>query len=96
MIKDEKIKFAVIGFGHIGKRHASMITRNSECELVALCDTASKESLKIEDFRVPFFSSIDDLINSAIYFDVLCIATPNGLHEEHSLKRLSNKHHIVV
>ena len=35
---DSKIKFAVIGCGHIGKRHAEMILRNEESELVALCD----------------------------------------------------------
>jgi UDP-N-acetyl-2-amino-2-deoxyglucuronate dehydrogenase len=29
------IKFAVIGAGHIGKRHAEMIKRHDEAELVA-------------------------------------------------------------
>ena len=31
-----KIRFGVIGTGHIGKRHAEMIIRNDESELVAL------------------------------------------------------------
>ena len=35
---DKKIKFAVIGCGHIGKRHAEMVTRDPGAELVALCD----------------------------------------------------------
>jgi len=96
MAENEKIKFAVIGCGHIGKRHATMITNNKECELVALCDSAPKEKLKIENYAAPFFNSIDDLINSGIYFDVLCIATPNGLHEEHAVKGLASRHHIVV
>ena len=30
------IKFAVIGQGHIGKRHAEMIRQNPEAELVAV------------------------------------------------------------
>ena len=37
----KKIKFGVIGCGHIGKRHAEMITRNPDSELVALCDVSS-------------------------------------------------------
>ena len=38
MSDTKKIKFAVVGAGHIGKRHAEMITRNDESELVALVD----------------------------------------------------------
>ena len=38
----QKIRFAVIGCGHIGKRHAEMITRDAGAELVALCDIRPK------------------------------------------------------
>ncbi len=34
----KKIKFAIIGCGHIGKRHAEMIQGNEETELIALVD----------------------------------------------------------
>ncbi len=50
----EKIKFAVVGCGHIGKRHAEMVSRNSECELVALIDVKDKSVLGIESYDVPF------------------------------------------
>ncbi len=43
-----KIKFAVIGCGHIGKRHLEMIVRNIDAELVALCDIKEKHELGIE------------------------------------------------
>ena len=36
---EHKIKFAVLGVGHIGKRHAEVITRNAESELVAIIAT---------------------------------------------------------
>ena len=42
---NKKIRFAVIGCGHIGKRHAEMITRDEGAELVALCDIRPKEEL---------------------------------------------------
>ena len=42
------IKFAVVGLGHIGKRHAEMIRRNSNAELVAVCDVLPKEKLDPE------------------------------------------------
>ncbi|MFM7823492.1 MAG: gfo/Idh/MocA family oxidoreductase, partial [Bacteroidota bacterium] len=31
-----KIRFAIIGFGHIGKRHAEMVRRDPDAELVAV------------------------------------------------------------
>ncbi len=60
------IKFAVVGQGHIGKRHAEMIRRNPEAELVAVCDVLPKEELGLKDLEVPYFSSIDDMLNSFI------------------------------
>ena len=91
-----KIKFAVIGCGHIGKRHATMIAANDECELIALSDTGVKESLKLDSFDVPFFSSLEELLASDLIFDVLCIATPNGLHEQQALVGLKAGHHVVI
>jgi len=42
-----KIRFAVVGCGHIGKRHRSMIKANNDFDLVALCDIKTKASLPI-------------------------------------------------
>jgi len=90
-----KVKFAVVGAGHIGKRHAEMITRNEEAELMAMCDILPKEKLGLEKYNVPFFSSIDDMLAADIDFDVLCVATPNGLHGEHAMKALDKGKHVV-
>ena len=93
--KMNKIKFAIIGCGHIGKRHAEMITRNNAAELVALCDIAPQETLNIDHFNVPLFNSIEDLLASGLEFDILNIATPNGWHYEHTMKGLEANKHIV-
>lgn len=90
------IRFAVVGAGHIGKRHAEMIERNTESQLVALCDTRPREQLGIEAYKVPFFNSIEELMQSGLDFDVLSIATPNGFHAEHALIGLEHKKHIVL
>jgi predicted dehydrogenase len=93
---NQKIKMAVIGSGHIGKRHAEMIRRNPESELVAMCDIKSKSELGLDDLDVPYFSSADELLKSKIEFDVVCVCTPNGLHAEHCLKALELKKHVVI
>ena len=59
MVKNQKIRFAVVGAGHIGKRHAEMIRRDKEGELVAIVDIRSKKECAAEDFDVPFFNSIE-------------------------------------
>lgn len=96
--KLQKVRYAVIGCGHIGKRHAEMILRNEESELVAVVDTKDKSKLNIDHFNVPFFSSLEELLAAdlAESIDVINIATPNGFHAEHALKALDAKKHVVV
>lgn len=89
-----KIKFAVVGVGHIGKRHMKMISENPDTELVAVCDIKNYKELNL-DSGTPFFSSIDEMLNSGLDFDVLNVCTPNGFHLEHSIKGLDKKKHIV-
>lgn len=54
MSNNSKIRFVVIGAGHIGKRHAEMIRRDAEGELVAMVDIRSQKECAAEDFDVPF------------------------------------------
>ncbi|MGB0915583.1 MAG: Gfo/Idh/MocA family protein, partial [Crocinitomicaceae bacterium] len=95
MQENQKIKFAVVGAGHIGKRHAEMISREEEAELVAMVDLRTKEECEAERFDVPFFKSLEELVESGIEFDVANICTPNGLHASQSLVALQEKKHVV-
>jgi len=95
MSNSQKIKFAVVGTGHIGKRHAEMIRREEEAELVALVDIRSQKDCDAESFDVPFFNSLEELLNSELAIDVVNICTPNGLHSEQALMALQKKMHVV-
>jgi len=90
------IKFAVIGQGHIGKRHAEMIRLNPDSELVAVCDVLSKEQLGLTDIKEAYFSNIDDLLAADLDIDVINICTPNGFHAEYAIKALQVKKHVVL
>ncbi len=92
----QPIKFAVVGCGHIGKRHAEMIARNAESELVAMIDVKEKRLLNIDGFKVPFFNSLADFLKSGIQVDVINVATPNGDHGEQALMALVAKKHVVI
>ncbi len=91
-----KIKFAVVGCGHIGKRHAEMILRNAEAELVALIDVKPFEQLKLEAFNASHFQDLDSFFAAGIECDVVNIATPNGFHVQQALQCLNEKKHVVI
>lgn len=92
----EKIKFAVVGCGHIGKRHAEMVSRNEEAELVALIDVKDKSAVGVENFDVPYFSSLDAFLQSDIETDVINIASPNGFHADQGMQVLESGRHLVI
>ncbi len=92
----EKIKFAVVGAGHIGKRHATMVQQNPESELVALIDINEALRTEIEStFKVPFFTSFEAFLKSGIKCEVINVATPNYLHASQSIMALEHGCHVV-
>src|SRR4051812_45716399 len=93
----DKIKFAILGCGHIGKRHAEMIRRNEETELVAMIDSNEKLKSDLESaFNASFFPSLGEYLKSGVKCDVVNIATPNGLHAEQALQAIETGHHVVI
>ncbi len=96
MNQNTKIKFAVVGCGHIGKRHAEMIARNSNAELIALVDVKPKSELNIDQYDLPLFSSLDNFLESDIEVDVVTIATPNGFHAPQAIECLDAGNHVVI
>jgi UDP-N-acetyl-2-amino-2-deoxyglucuronate dehydrogenase len=91
------ITFAILGAGHIGKRHAEMIARNEECTLTAIIDSNSQTleaALKL--YPVKGFGSLEEYLDSGLRSDVICIATPNGLHAEQALRAIETGHHVVI
>ncbi|RYY92173.1 MAG: Gfo/Idh/MocA family oxidoreductase, partial [Chitinophagaceae bacterium] len=95
-MSEKNIRFAVVGCGHIGKRHAEMILRNNESELSALIDVKDPSVLGIGEYDVPFFHSLDAFFASGVDVDVVNIATPNGYHAEQALQALDQKKHVVI
>lgn len=90
----EKIRFAITGYGNIGRRHAEHIIHNPETQLVAVCDINEATKAHVPD-GVIFYSSLDQMLASAS-IDVLCVCTPNYLHEPHTIAGLNAGLHTVV
>jgi predicted dehydrogenase len=91
-----RIKFAVIGQGHIGKRHAEMIRRNPSGELVAVCDVMPKDKLGLSELKERFYTSAEEMLKAHPEVEVVNVCTPNGLHAKHALLALESGKHAVV
>lgn len=94
MIKSP-IKFAVVGYGHIGRRHADLISDNPDAELVALCDTkVSAEAAGVS--TIPYYSNMEEMLEAQPEIDVVNIATPNGCHAQQAITALKSGKHVVI
>lgn len=94
-MENGKLKFALVGCGYIGKRHADVLLQNPECELVALVDNNKQALATLGHLNVPSFSSLDDCLSSED-IDVVIIATPNGTHAPLALKALEGEKHVLI
>lgn len=93
---NDTVKFAVIGVGHIGRRHATIINEYPGAELVALMDV--KQDVIEHELcpgGIPYFDDLEKMIAEAEP-DVVNICTPNGLHVDYALKCLDKNRHVVV
>ncbi len=92
-----EITFAVIGFGHIGRRHTTIIDSYPDCKLVAIIEP-SHAALTHELYPagVPSFDTVEAMYSAGIQPDVVNIATPNGFHCEYALKILDAGSHVVI
>lgn len=93
-----KVTFGVVGFGHIGKKHAIMASGNEEAMLMAIADSdpIKREEAQKTYPNVRVFESIDDMLNAGLTLDVVNICTPNGYHASQAIKALSAKSHVVI
>ncbi len=90
----KKLKFALIGCGRIGQRHAEHI--NNYGELTAVCDIDfSKAKLLGEKYDAKPYKDINNLLSEQKEIDVVSICTPNGLHAEHSIEALRAGFHVL-
>jgi UDP-N-acetyl-2-amino-2-deoxyglucuronate dehydrogenase len=88
----EPIKFAIVGLGNIGTRHAEHILQNNNAELVDVCDinTTTLNAYK----NINTHTSIENLLQHTTA-DVINICTPNYLHATHTIQALQANKHVV-
>lgn len=88
-----ELKYAIIGAGRIGNRHAGHI--NNHGKLIAVCDIKKEKADNLaSEYGGNAYYSIEDLISSENP-DIIAICSPNGLHAEHTIKSLKSGSHVL-
>lgn len=83
IIRDRKIKIAVVGCGRISKNHfGSIDIHKDDFELAAVCENNPEVLSEIStEKNVPGFASLDEMLRK-IDIDVVSICTPSGIHPQ--------------
>jgi predicted dehydrogenase len=90
------INFAIIGCGHIAKKHAEQIAATEEANLIAVCDKIPEAMVPFtEQYHVEAYQDYDEMLKDD-RIDVICICTPSGLHAPLAVKAAQAKKHVIV
>lgn len=93
----ETVRIGVVGAGAIAQlAHLPVLSKMRGAELVALCDNDRPKARALADrFAVrDVFTDIEDLLELDT-LDAVVIATPNHLHEPHTLSALAAGRHVL-
>lgn len=90
------IRYAIVGCGHIAKKHASAIENAENSELVAVCDTVPERMEDyIKQYGVKGYTDLNEMLQNP-EIDVVNICTPSGFHADITVNIANAKKHIVV
>lgn len=91
----DPVKLAVIGAGLIGMKHAELIAGDDACSLVGICDVDPSRSSVADEFNVPFYQHVEDLLKTACPEGVI-VSTPNSDHASVVELCARNSVHVLV
>ncbi len=92
--KSNTLGFGIVGFGHIGKKHAIEIQNNPNTQLIYVCDI-NPDVFSALPPHSNHCTDIQDLLQSNLV-DVITIATPNGTHADIAIQALQAGKHVVI
>jgi len=97
LIKDRKIRIAVVGCGRISKNHFGSIEQHdSDFELVSICDNnASVLSKHKEQYKVKGYLKLEDMLKTE-NLDVISICTPSGVHPDQVVMAAKHGVHVMT
>lgn len=91
---NKTVRFAIIGCGKIGVRHAAHIQPYGL--LIAVCDIdLEKANAVASQYKVPAYTDLHEMLSSEPQIEMVVVCTPNGLHASHSIAALQKQKHVL-
>jgi UDP-N-acetyl-2-amino-2-deoxyglucuronate dehydrogenase len=90
------MNFAIVGCGHIAKKHAEAIEHIEGANLVAVCDKVPQAMDEyVKKYGAKPYENLTDMLNDPS-IDVVNICTPSGLHAPIAVEAAKAKKHVIV
>lgn len=93
----DKIKFAIVGVGSIGKRHIAVLDAEPRAEIVGVCDVDADKCAEQSDLyeNLRTFTDYSEMLAS-VDADVINVVTPHALHADMSIQALERGFNVLV
>lgn len=97
IIKNRKIKIAIVGCGRISKNHFKAIEKHSdEIELVAVCDIQEKIMNEYQAaYHVNGYTDFELMLKQET-LDLVSICTPSGIHPDQVVSAANSGIHVMT
>ena len=90
-----KINISIVGTGLMGLQHIKAISKSHKANLHSIVDI-SKNALSLsKKYKAPLYSNVTELLQSKD-LDAVIVATPNQLHETHTVSLLKKKIPVLL
>ena len=86
----KKINISIVGTGLMGLQHIKAISKSKKAKLHSIVDISKNAASLSKKFKIPLYSSVAEVLKSK-NLDAVIIATPNQLHEKHTVSFLKKK-----
>ena len=97
VIKDRKIRIAIVGCGRISKNHFGAIEKhNKDLELVAVCDIDPDTLRQHSDkYQVKGYPSMEQMLDQE-EIDLVALCTPSGIHPDQTILAAMHKVNVMT
>jgi len=94
-MNNRKVNISVIGTGLMGLQHIKAIKNSNKANLHSIVDITKKASVLSKKYKIPLYKNVNALLNNK-NFDAVIVATPNQLHEKHTIGFLKSKIPVLL
>ena len=91
----KKINISIIGTGLMGLQHIKAISKSKKANLHSIVDISDSAKKLSNEYKIPLYSDVSSLLKSN-QLDAVIVATPNQLHEKHTISFLKKKIPVLL